>query len=121
MKRGYHFSLICNYCNAEDIKDDENLKAFAKMLMTKIGTTSKNDPRVINFNGESSSLIQLFDARPQDSSLGQGCVGHFWYDIAQCHFDIFSCIEFDVENVIDTVKEFFHPLSIQTTPIHRQA
>lgn len=113
---GYHLMLDCSGCN-EGIKSRENIAAFVKDLVQRIDMTPHGDP-IIEFllpndPKQGYSLMQLITT--------SNITGHFIEPNYTAYFDVFSCKKFDIETVIQTVKEYFGAQNIRTNFITRHA
>ena len=108
--------LDCSGCN-EGIKSRENIAAFVKDLVQRIDMTPHGDP-IIEFllpddPKQGYSLMQLITT--------SNITGHFIEPNYTAYFDVFSCKKFDIETVIQTVKEYFGAQNIRTNFITRHA
>ena len=112
---GYHLSLNCRACNSS-IESADVVAAFAKELVRRIDMKAYGEPQVVNFgtgNKAGFTLIQLIET--------SNIAAHFCNETGDMYLDVFSCKEFDSEDVKAVVKEFFSPTKIGSSYNERQA
>jgi S-adenosylmethionine decarboxylase len=113
---GYHLMLNCRRCVLDKIVDAENVANFARELVKRIDMQAYGEPQVVNFgtgNKAGFTLVQLI----QTSNI----CAHFCNETGDVYLDVFSCKEFDIMTVKDTVREFFEPEHIGANYVERQA
>lgn len=113
---GWHLALDCGACKLDKIKSAENITAFAKELVKRIDMVAYGEPYVVHFGKDDKTgytLVQLIET--------SNICGHFCDSNGDAYIDVFSCKEYDVEDVIAVVEEFFGPMSIRPHFIERQA
>jgi len=113
---GYHLMLDCSGCN-DGIKSRANIQAFVEELIKRIDMTAHGEP-IIEYllpgdPKEGYSLLQLITT--------SNITGHFIQSNFTAYFDVFSCKEFDINIVIDTVKEYFGAKTIRINYLTRHA
>lgn len=115
---GYHLTLDCSGCDVISMRDKQNIYNFIKVLVQRIDMVAQGEP-VIEFlcpgdsDKEGYSLMQLITT----SSI----TGHFVDHYGHIYLDVFSCKEFDIETVKQTLQEFFGSKKIRINFITRQA
>lgn len=115
---GYHLMLDCSECDLASIQDSQNIYNFVKSLVKNIDMIAHGEP-LIEFlcpgdpTKEGYSLMQLITT----SSI----TGHFIDASKHIYLDVFSCKEFDIVTVTDTVKEYFKSKKIRINFITRNA
>jgi S-adenosylmethionine decarboxylase len=115
---GYHTLLDCSGCDKEAITDPITLKMWIKALVERIDMVPYGEPQIIHFGHnerhlEGWTVIQLIET--------SNIIAHFNDHTCEGYIDIFSCKEYDMENAVDTVVEFFNPKKIRKNYITRQA
>jgi S-adenosylmethionine/arginine decarboxylase-like enzyme len=113
---GYHLALDVTGCGHEEISSGENIKNFAKELVKRIDMIAYGEPQAVRFGSGNKfgyTLIQLIET--------SNIAGHFCEDTDTCYIDVFSCKEFDISVVKETIKEFFKATSMKTHYFERQA
>jgi len=113
---GFHLTLDCASCNIKLITDAENVKTFARELVKRIDMKAYGEPQVIHFgegDKEGFTLVQLIET--------SNICGHFCNDTGDCYIDVFSCKEYNIDEVVTTVNEFFMPKTIRQNFLTRQA
>lgn len=111
---GYHLMLDCSGCNGF-VKDPAAIKEFNDTLVKRIEMVPYGAPQIVRFGeGELAgiTLLQLIET----SNIN--C--HFC-DNGTMYLDVFSCKAYDINIVIETVKEFFRPEKIRVNYITRHA
>jgi S-adenosylmethionine/arginine decarboxylase-like enzyme len=108
--------LDCANCN-DGIKSKENIIKFTKELVKRIDMTAFGEP-VVEYllpgdPKQGYSMMQLITT--------SNICAHFIEPDFTAYFDIFSCKEYNIEIVKDTVKEFFGAEKMKVTFITRQA
>jgi S-adenosylmethionine/arginine decarboxylase-like enzyme len=115
---GYHLILDCKNCDISKITDDEVIRTFVQTLVARIDMVAYGDPTIVHFATHDPqkagySLVQLIET----SSI----TAHFVDINGDGYLDVFSCKPFSIEDVEETVVEFFNPLYIRKTYLTRQA
>jgi len=115
---GYHLILDCKSCDKEKIKDPAHIKKFIKTLVDRIDMKAYGEPILEHFATHNPlaggySLVQLIET--------SDVTAHFVDLNGDAYFDIFSCKAFDRQAAEAVITEFFHPQSIKTTYLERQA
>jgi S-adenosylmethionine/arginine decarboxylase-like enzyme len=117
MSWGYHLILDCSGCNLEKIKSKNNIWAFVRTLIKRVGMKAHGDTIIENLlpgtDNEGYSVLQMITT--------SNITAHFVNKTGDAYIDLFSCKEFEAEIVIATVKEFFAPAGIKLNFIERQA
>ena len=117
MSWGYHLILDCSGCNLEKIKSKNNIWAFVRTLIKRVGMKAHGDTIIENLlagtDNEGYSVLQMITT--------SNITAHFVNKTGDAYIDLFSCKEFEAEIVIATVKEFFSPVGIKLNFIERQA
>lgn len=112
---GYHLMLDCSGCS-EDVKNPDTIKKFNDALVERIKMVPYGPPQIVRF-GEGHlagiTLMQLIET----SNIN--C--HFCDEPASMYLDVFSCKEYEIQTVIDSVKEFFDPQTIRVNYVTRHA
>lgn len=114
MTWGYHMIVDCFDANYEAITDAKTIEKFARTLVKRIDMVPFGDPQIVHFgegDKEGYTLVQLI----QTSNI----TAHFVNDTKSIYLDVFSCKPYKQETVIETVREFFNPVSIMERFIER--
>ena len=112
---GYHLILDCAGCR--NIRDRSQIYTFVKDLVERIDMVAVGEP-IIEYclPGEDNcgySLMQMITT--------SNICAHFVEEDNTAYFDVFSCKEFDIQIVKDTVEQYFECSSIKVTFLTRQA
>lgn len=115
---GYHASFDCGACSKMAITDGQHIKDFSKALVERIDMKAYGEPMAIHFAEHDPSkagytLLQLIET--------SNICGHFVDATGEAYIDVFSCKEFDVDAVLDTISEFFGPDTITMRTFERGA
>ena len=115
MAWGYHLSLDCYGGVKRLITDKNNITAFAKDLVKRIDMKAYGEPQVIHFGEDDKlgyTLVQLIET--------SNICAHFCDDTGNFYLDVFSCKPFEINVVLQTVKEYFFPKRIKERFIERE-
>lgn len=101
---GYHLIVDVNDCDIESITNKENITEFAKELVSRIDMKAYGEPTVVDFANDDPTkggytLVQLIET--------SNICAHFVSATGEAFFDVFSCKEFEIEPVIQTITEYF--------------
>ena len=115
---GFHTMLDCSGCDHDKITDGDNITAFTKELVKRIDMVAYGEPIVAHFAAHDPqkagySMMQLIET----SNLA----AHFVDRDNTMYLDVFSCKEYEINTVIDVVKEFFGATKIRINYITRNA
>ena len=115
---GYHLLLDCGGCELDAITNPKILTAWAKELVERIEMVPYGEPQVIHFGHNEYHLagwtvIQLIET--------SNIMAHFNDNTGEGYIDIFSCKNYDIDDAISVVAEYFNPKKIRKTFLTRQA
>jgi S-adenosylmethionine/arginine decarboxylase-like enzyme len=117
MAWGYHIILDCANCNLIKIKDKDHITKFVHTLISRVDMQAHGNMIIENLlpgtDNEGYSVLQMI--------VTSNISCHFVNKPGDAYIDLFSCKDFDKNVVVDTVKEFFEPETIQLNLIERQA
>ena len=115
---GYHLTLDCSNCDRAKIKDEQHVKDFIKELMVRIDMKPIGDTRVEYTAAEFPDKAGLTAVQIIVTST---IVAHFIDSTGDLYLDVFSCKQFDIETVVNTVDEYFIPTNTRVNFLTRQA
>ena len=115
---GYHTMLDCGGCDNSAITNRDNIVNFTKELVKRIDMIAYGEPIVEHFathdpNKAGFSMMQLIET----SNLA----AHFVDSDNTMYLDVFSCKTYEIQTVIDVVKEYFKAETVRINYITRQA
>ena len=115
---GYHLMLDCAAGDQDMITNADNITAFSKELVERIDMKAFGDPQVVHFAAHDPSkggytLVQLIET--------SNICCHFVDSTGDFYLDVFSCKEFNNEEVVATVRKFFSPKYITEMFVNRNA
>ena len=115
---GYHTLLDCGGCDKAAITDPKILESWVKTLVKRIDMVPYGEPQIVHFGtGEYHlagwTVIQLIET--------SNIIAHFNDNTCEGYIDIFSCKEYDIDDAIEVVKEYFNPTKIRKNFLTRQA
>jgi S-adenosylmethionine/arginine decarboxylase-like enzyme len=115
---GYHLLLDCSGCDKDAIINPEVLRDWVNTLVDRIEMVPYGEPQIIHFGHNEYHLagwtvIQLIET--------SNIIAHFNDNTCEGYIDIFSCKEYDEDDAINTIVEFFNPKKIRKTFLTRQA
>ena len=113
---GYHLMLDCGGCLAGTIRCPVNIRDFSKTLVKRIDMVAFGEPQIQHFgsgNKAGYTLVQLIET--------SNICAHFTEETNDMYLDVFSCKEFDPNDVRDVVWKHFGPARIHSAFLLRQA
>ena len=115
---GYHLLIDCGQCDIDLITSAGNIKAFVDELVDRIDMIAYGKTHCVHFathdpDKAGYSFFQMIET----SNIS----GHLVDKNGDAYIDVFSCKQFDVKTVEDTVKKFFNPKTIRVNFITRNA
>jgi len=114
MSWGYHSILNIAGCNPRSIRCSKHIKLFSKELVKRIDMKSYGNPKIVMFgtgNKKGYTLIQLIET----SNIS----AHFCEEDNAIFLDVFSCKQYNKDDVGDVVNEYFKPKLIYTNYFER--
>ena len=115
---GYHLTLDCSNCDRELIKSVDNVRDFVKELLVRIDMQPIGDTHVEYTAAEFPDKAGLTAVQIIVTST---IVAHFIDSTGDLYLDVFSCKQFDIETVMNTVNEYFKPEKMRPNYLTRQA
>ena len=114
---GMHLTVDVADCN-ENRSSADAIARFATDMVEKIGMTAYGEPWIVHFAKENPkaagyTLTQLIET--------SNITAHFCDYTGECYFDVFSCMEFDVETALDVIAEHFGSRNWTYNCVVRQA
>lgn len=107
---GWHLSFEVKECKTGTYDNAEYLDEWVKALIKKIDMVAYGEPRIIHFgHGEKHLSGITVDQLIETSNI----MAHFCDEYGDAFIDVFSCKEFNPQDVVDNIVEFFEPKDIQ--------
>ena len=103
---GYHLMIDCSNCNKEEISNINNIKKFINSLIKCCKMKKLGDLKIENLQSGNKSLFGYCVTQFIHTS---NITGHFMDVSGDAYIDLFSCKEFNIEEVINIVNQYFHP------------
>ena len=117
MPWGYHYHYDVAGCNKDKVTDKEHVRKFLASLVESIGMTPMGEPLIEHIQQEGTDAgITAVQVITQSS-----ITAHFIDETGDLYLDVFSCKEFDVNNVKAIVKIYFNPTICAEYFLTRQA
>lgn len=117
MPWGYHYHYDVSGCNKDKVTDKEHVRKFLASLVESIGMTPMGEPLIEHIQQEGTDAgITAVQVITQSS-----ITAHFIDETGDLYLDVFSCKEFDVNNVKAIVKIYFNPTKCAEYFLTRQA
>lgn len=113
---GKHLILDARLCRSKAIRSQPHIIAFSKRLVKSIDMIPFGEPWCENFgegNKAGYTLVQLIST--------SNIIAHFVEETNDMYLDVFSCKDYDTAVVEQVVYEHFHPMSMKSQVIERQA
>lgn len=104
---GYHAMIDVRGCNKEAITSAEVVRNFVKELVEAIDMVAYGEPLIVDFANHDPSkggftLVQLIET--------SNICAHFVSESSDAYFDVFSCKEFQVRDVLPVINKYFKPV-----------
>lgn len=104
MAWGQHLPLDLYNCNPDKLKCSKTILAYIRELVPAIGMKAYGEPILEHFANDDPikggySLVQLIET--------SNVCAHFAENIAEMYLDVFSCMEFKEQTVIDITARYF--------------
>lgn len=115
---GYHLTLDCADCERDAIKDVRTVQDFINALLHRIDMKPIGNTHIEYTAAEFPDKAGLTAVQIIVTST---IVAHFIDATGDLYLDVFSCKQFDVETVAETVNEFFKPTKTRINYLTRQA
>lgn len=114
---GKHLVLDARSCDVTKATDPEYIKQFTKDLVVLIDMIPYGEPQIVHFaDGDEKAgwtMIQLIET--------SNIMGHFLDINGDLYLDIFSCKDYDENNVIEFLRNRFEPEKIYSQVLIRDA
>lgn len=113
---GKHLILDAGGCSPKMIGCPKVITNFAKSLVKRIDMVAYGEPQVVMFgsgNKKGYTLIQLIET--------SNIAAHFVEENNSMYLDVFSCKDFDADDVKEAVQEYFDAQRFKTKVMLRQA
>jgi S-adenosylmethionine decarboxylase len=115
---GYHLTLDCHSCDREAIKDPRVVQEFIDSLLLRIDMQPIGPTHIEYTAAEFPDKAGLTAVQIIVTST---IVAHFIDSTGDLYLDVFSCKQFELEAVVDTVNTFFKPEKLRPNYLTRQA
>lgn len=115
MPWGYHLSLNCYECDGEAIKNYNTVYDFTKELVEAIDMVAYGEPQIVHFgegDKEGFTMVQLIET--------SNICAHFVNESNAVYLDVFSCKNFDPQDVEQVVRKYFVAPQILARFIERE-
>ena len=113
---GKHLILDAAGCSPKMIRCPIVIGQFARTLVKRIDMIPYGEPQVVKFGSggkEGYTLVQLIET--------SNITAHFVDENNTMYLDVFSCKDFDPDDVKEAVNEFFDAQKFTTNVLLRQA
>lgn len=111
---GKHLILNAGKCLPDAIRSHKAIDSFARQLVRDIDMVPYGKPQIKMFgsgNKKGYTLVQLI----QTSNI----CGHFAEETNDMYLDVFSCKDFDPEEVKKIVNKYFAPTTMSGLVVYR--
>jgi len=115
---GYHLILDCSNCDQTLMSDYNNVNKWIKQLVRDIDMQPIGEPH-IEYTAE--NLIDKAGFTVIQIIVTSSIVAHFVDSLGHIYLDVFSCKQFDLETVKQSVKNAFACDSYKEYFLARQA
>lgn len=115
---GYELLLDASGMNLEQMTSESNVVKFVDVLLERINMQRIGPTRVEYTAGD---ILDKAGFTFTQIIVTSSIVGHFVDSTKTAYFNVFSCREFDIEVVKDTVREFFGATKLRTSYLTRHA
>ena len=114
---GQHLILDVKGCDVSKVTDADYIRTFTKDLVKKIDMVPYGEPQVVHF----ADGTELAGWTVTQLIYTSNITGHFLDINGDLYLDVFSCKEFNSQDVIDILTEYFEPEAIKSTLLYRRA
>ena len=117
MAWGYHLILDCKSCNKDKITNKEFVKEFSKHIIEIANMVPFGEPQIEYLlpgtDNAGYSILQMITT--------SNFTAHFIDASGDAYVDLFSCKDFNIEEIVNTVRTMLEASNIRVTLLHRQA
>jgi S-adenosylmethionine/arginine decarboxylase-like enzyme len=110
--------LDCSGCNKETITNEEHIGVFIRYLVDRIDMVAYGDPMIAHFATHDPDKAGYSFCQMIETS---NITGHFVDKNGNAYIDVFSCKEFNIQEVVDAVNCHFYPEKIRINYLTRNA
>jgi S-adenosylmethionine decarboxylase len=113
---GYHLILNARKCSPTAIRSAGMITQFSKDLVKKIDMVPYGEPQVVLFgtgNKKGYTLVQLIET--------SNICAHFVEETNDMYLDVFSCKNFQLEDVKEVMAKYFAPEHTDSLLLRRDA
>ena len=122
---GWHLSVNASFCNLDKITDRDNVYNFIKQLVVDIDMEPYGEPDIVYFGvGDKSGFTSQQLISPQSTSkqiisrqliYTSNICAHYVDEYKAIFLDVFSCKPFEIDIVVELVKQYFDAQQVTTT------
>ena len=114
---GYHISLELANCDINTVNDPIYLDQWVKQLVKDIDMVAYGEPQIVHFADNCPvkagwTVSQLIET--------SNIMVHF-LDNGDAYVDIFSCKQFEIQDVLNNINDWFNPEEVDFNYRVRQA
>lgn len=106
---GYHLLVDCKAGNIDNISNKEIIADFVKQLINDIDMVAYGNLMIERFATHDPSKAGISFCQMIETS---NITGHFVDLNGDFYIDIFSCKEYDVQEVLKLINQYFSPTEI---------
>lgn len=113
---GIHTIFNLYKCSHHSIRCRNTIFSFTNDLVRRIDMIPYGPPQIVHFGKDNKAgytLIQLIET--------SNITGHFVEETNDAYIDVFSCKEYDPNEVKRCLQQYFNPVAIQSLTITRQS
>ena len=115
---GYHLMIDCSACDREKVKDLNNIKKFINATVRVCKMKKLGDLKVENLQSGDKKLFGYSVVQIIHTS---SITCHLMDLSGDVYIDIFSCKEFNCDDVINLIEKYFEPEKMNKHFILRDA
>jgi S-adenosylmethionine/arginine decarboxylase-like enzyme len=115
---GKHLMVDAGNCDREKIKSEENIKAFLTALVERIDMKAYGEPILAHFATHDPSKGGYTFVQMIETSLIDG---HLVDATGDAYISVHSCKDFDNNDVLNVIHDYFEPKTVLHSVIYRQA
>lgn len=113
---GIHSIFNVYRCCPTSIRSKGVIAAFTRDLVQRIDMVPFGSPQIIHFGtgGKAGyTLVQLIET--------SNIMAHFVEETNDAYIDVFSCKDYNTNEVVKCINDYFRPISVQMMRVERQA
>lgn len=113
---GIHSIFNLYRCCPISIRNRNTIACFSADLVKRIDMVPYGPPQIVHFGVDGKAgytLVQLIET--------SNIMAHFVEETNDAYIDVFSCKEYNTNDVLKCIQDYFKPVSVQVVRMERKA